>query len=232
MVSGVLFLAVPLISFFLPGGYIDFIVPQVVTDVDAISRVAMVVALLLVPGGMVGFHALQGRSYRSMGRAGFLLVVVGSLVATLGGEVFFTLGKSGDFLEASPPLVGVVMGLLGLVAGVVGMVAGLGLYGVATQRARVLPRWCGVAFVAPAAGAALALAITIAITVIVVLSYDLDPSRMEPHANLMLFLLLFSLFFQGFLLVFSLMFGLAWMALGIALWARRKAPEQRSRRVR
>jgi hypothetical protein len=111
-------------------------------------NVALVVALLLVPVGMVGFHALQRHSYGRKGCVGFSLVVVGSLVVLLGGVVFFTLGESGDFLQASPSFVWVGLGLLGLVGGLVSMVVGFVLYGVATLRARVLPRWCGVAFIA------------------------------------------------------------------------------------
>jgi hypothetical protein len=67
--------------------------------------------------GMVGFHALQRHSYGRNGRRGFWLVVVGSLVVLLGGVVFFTLGESRDFLQASPSLVWVGLGLLGLVGG-------------------------------------------------------------------------------------------------------------------
>ena len=106
-------------------------------------NVALVVALLLVPVGMVGFHALQRHSYGRKGCVGFSLVVVGSLVVLLGGVVFFKLGESGDFLQASPSFVWVGLGLLGLVGGLVSMVVGFALYGVAALRARVLPRWCG-----------------------------------------------------------------------------------------
>src|SRR5918994_1728351 len=136
----------------------------------------LAVALLLVSVGMVGFHAMQRHSYvRSMGRAGFWSVVVGSLMVVLGGAVFFTLGEAGDFLQA-----------------------------------KVLPRWCGVAFVAalPAGLALSALWILLAF----VASY-------EPFLS-----------FSG--VSTFMVFGLAWLALGYALWARREAPTvQQSRRV-
>jgi hypothetical protein len=149
--------------------------------------VSSVVALLLVPVGMVGFHVLQRHSYGREAHFGFWLVVVGSLVVLLGGVVFFTLGKAGDFLQATPPLVWVALGLLGLVVGLVSMVVEFALYGVATLQAKVLPRWCGVAFIA-------ALPVALALSV--------------------------SLHFSSMFLVF----GLAWLALGHALWALPFAP--------
>jgi len=110
MVGGVLFLAVPF---------------------------GVVVALLLMPVGMVGFHALQRQSYGRMGLAGLWLVVATSLVMAWGVAAYFIWG---DFLQAAPPV------WLGL--GLVGLLVGLALYGVATLQARVLPRWCGIAFIA------------------------------------------------------------------------------------
>ena len=65
----------------------------------------------------------------------------------VGGVVFFTLGESGDFLQATPPLVWVALGVLGLMGGFASMVVGFWLYGVATLRARVLPRWCGLGLI-------------------------------------------------------------------------------------
>ena len=172
----------------------------------------LAVALLLVSVGVVGFHAMQRHSYvRSMGRAGFWSVVVGSLMVVLGGAVFFTLGEAGDFLQATPPLVWVVLGLSGLVVGFVGLVVGYPLYGVATLQAKVLPRWCGVAFVA-ALPAGLALSV-LWILLAFVASY-------EPFLS-----------FSG--VSTFMVFGLAWLALGYALWARREAPTvHQSRRVR
>ena len=155
--------------------------------------VSLVAALLLVPVGMVGFHALQRHTYGRVGRAFFWLVVVGSLLVVLGGVVFFTLGQAGDFLQASPPLVWVVLGLVGMVGGLVSMVVGFALYGVATLQARVLPRWCGVTFILAVPGA---LASTIALAWII------------PE----------SVFTSMFIV-----FGIAWLALGYALWARRES---------
>src|SRR5829696_5166823 len=122
-----------------------------------LSGVSSVVAFLLVPVGMVGFHVLQRHSYGREAR------------------------------EA----------LFGLVVGLVSMVVGFALYGVATLQAKVLPRWCGVAFIA-------------ALPVALALSVSLHFSSIQ-----------------------FIVFGLAWLALGYALWARREAlAVQQPRRVR
>jgi hypothetical protein len=142
-------------------------------------------ALLLVPVGMVGFHALQRQSYGRIGHAGFWLVIVASLVVALGLADYLI---RGDYLQELPPA--------WLGGGVLVLVVGFVLYGVATLQAKVLPRWCGVAFIV-ASPAALALSIPL-----------------------------------PFVSVF-IVFGLAWIALGYALWFQRASPRvQRPRRAR
>ena len=95
--------------------------------------VLVILAMGLEVVGLVGFHTLQGRNYRRIGRAG--------LYTTIGSIVLFEL-----LLLAS--LLGGDMGLEWLAAvGVLGLLVGLALYGAATLQARVLPRWCGVLFI-------------------------------------------------------------------------------------
>lgn len=155
----------------------------------ALTGLSLVAALLLAAVGMEGFRAL--RPHLSA-----WLVIVGSLATALGGTVFFTLGEAGDFLQASPPLGWVALGLLGLVAGLVFMAEGFVIYGIVILRSGALPRWCGVAFVA-AMPAALVAGVVLA---------------------------------PWFLLGIAV-FGIAWLALGYALW--REAPAvQQFRQVR
>lgn len=128
MVGGVMFVAPTLLGGYCPQAY-DFLpLPPM--------EVLLVVALLLVPVGMVGFHALQRQSYGRIGSVGFWLGVVASLVVAFGVVDYFIWG---DVLQELPPV--------WLVWGVLGLVAGFLLYGVATLQARVLPRWCGLAFI-------------------------------------------------------------------------------------
>src|SRR5215207_4103183 len=98
----------------------------------------LVVGLLLVPVGMVGFHSLQRRSYGLVGRAGFWMGLAGPLTVALGAVSYLWLG---NVFGTSPVWLARTLGPLLLLTGFV-------LYGVATLRARVLPRWCGVVFIA------------------------------------------------------------------------------------
>ena len=201
MVGGGLFLAGSFV--FLVGHPFLYLLGLPVRDYPIILilySVSSGIALLLVPVGMVGFHDLQSHSYGRIGIEGFWLVVGGSLGMVLGGMVFATLGKWGDVLQASPPLVWVAAGLLGLVGGLVSMVVGFALYGVATLQVRVLPGWCGVVFIV---ALPVALASSIALAWVIPLSFT-------------------SMF---------MVFGLAWLALGYALWTRREAAATQPPRV-
>jgi len=84
--------------------------------------------------GLLGFHALQGRNYGRIGRAG-LYTTVGAIVVW-------------EFLILAGLFAGDDGGPGWLVAvGVLGTLVGLVLYGAATLQARVLPRWCGILFI-------------------------------------------------------------------------------------
>jgi hypothetical protein len=124
MASGVLFVVPPLLGGYFPQAYASWPLPPM--------EVLLVVALLLVPLGMLGFHALQKHYYGSIGRAGFWMAVVAPLAVALGAAS--ALWGGGEALG---------LALLGLLVFVVGFM----LYGVAVFQARVLPRWCGVVFI-------------------------------------------------------------------------------------
>ena len=90
-------------------------------------------ALLLLLVGLAGFHALQKGNYGRIGRAGFYTILVGAS-AQLVAQIGLALGSTTlEFLD----FVGLLVVLVGFV-----------LYGAATLQARVLPRWCGIGFIA------------------------------------------------------------------------------------
>ncbi|MDP8925944.1 MAG: hypothetical protein M3M97_03325 [Actinomycetota bacterium] len=90
-----------------------------------------VVAVLLVLGGLVGFHALQKRNYGTIGWVGFYMIIAAVFAQVL--------GWLGIFAGVSAVLV-----LFVLPASILVILVGFVLYGVATLQAKVLPRWCGI----------------------------------------------------------------------------------------
>lgn len=94
--------------------------------------VLFIVGLLLLLAGMFGFHALQHGSYGRIGRAGFYAVLAAGVIILIPNLVFLL---SGSTIEVLFPIA------------LLGLLVGFALYGVATWRAGVLPRWCGVVFV-------------------------------------------------------------------------------------
>ena len=122
MGAGVLFIVYSLLSFAVGKG-----------DEPGPLDVLAIIAYVLEVVGLLGFHALQGSNYGRIGRAG--------LYTTIGAIVLW------EFLILTG-LLGSDVGLGWLVAvGVLGTLVGLVLYGAATLQARVLPRWCGIAFI-------------------------------------------------------------------------------------
>ena len=122
MGAGVLFIVYSLLSLAVGKG-----------DEPSPLDILVILAMLLEVVGLVGFHALQGRNYGRIGRAG--------LYTSIGSLVIF------EFLLLAS-LVGGDVGLDWLVAvGVLGLLVGLALYGAATLQAKVLPRWCGILFI-------------------------------------------------------------------------------------
>jgi hypothetical protein len=91
-----------------------------------------VVALLLTAVGLVGLHALQRGSYGLLGRVGLYVVLV-AMVARISGAVVYLAGSTALEWISWP--------------GTLGMLVGFVLYGFATLRAGVLPRWYGLALI-------------------------------------------------------------------------------------
>ena len=102
------------------------------TFADYLVEGTFAAGLLLTVVGMVSLHALQKENYGRIGRAGFYTVIVSSVAQILGLVVL---------LAGSEALVWL------LSIGSLGVLVGFALYGAATLQARVLPRWCGVAFI-------------------------------------------------------------------------------------
>ena len=124
MVSGTLFVVPSLLSQYYAHEYDRLPLPT--------AEALLVVGMLLVPSGMLGFHALQSQYYGSIGRAGFWVAFASPVAVALGGAS--ALWGSGS---------GIALAFLGLF----GLVLGFILYGVAILQAKVLPRWCGVVFI-------------------------------------------------------------------------------------
>jgi hypothetical protein len=119
MISGVLFIVGALF---------------VLTDPpETIREVLFLLPVLFAIAGLVGFHALQKDAYGRIGQAGFWTAILAG-----SGEILAIL----VFLAGSEAL-----SWLAFPVGLLGMFVGFVLYGAATLQARVLPRWCGVAFI-------------------------------------------------------------------------------------
>ena len=126
MLAGVTFVVLFLVGLVIPE-------PLPGSFSDVLTSIMFIIALLLLLVGLAGFHALQKESYGRIGRAGFYTVIVATLVQIL-AQVVLVMGSTAlEFLD--------FLGLLGVMVGFV-------LYGAATLQARVLPRWCGVGFIA------------------------------------------------------------------------------------
>jgi hypothetical protein len=110
----------------------------VATAEDYLQEILFSIASLGMLAGIVGFHARQAPSYGRLGTVGFYATFIGiifllaSTVATIlaGREVL-------DWL---------------FILGFAGTLIGFVLFGAATLRARVLPRWCGVLLIIAALG--------------------------------------------------------------------------------
>ena len=94
--------------------------------------VLFILALLFTAAGLVGLHTLQRGSYGLLGQVGFYIALVAITGRILGAVVFLAGSPALEWI--SPPAT-------------LSMLLGLVLYGVATLRSRVLPRWYGLALI-------------------------------------------------------------------------------------
>lgn len=117
MLAGLVFLVDEILNLANPIPYLDL---------------AFILAMLLVLAGMVGFHTLQKGSYGLLGEVGFYAILVGILAQVVGLALLLA-GSTALLWLVSVATLGVLVGFV--------------LYGAATLQARVLPYWCGVAFV-------------------------------------------------------------------------------------
>jgi hypothetical protein len=96
------------------------------------DAVLFIVAHLFTAAGLVGLHTLQRGSYGLLGEAGFYVALVAITARILGAVVFLAGSQALEWISLPATSV---------------MLVGLVLYGVATLRARVLPRWYGLALI-------------------------------------------------------------------------------------
>ena len=98
---------------------------------DAIAEVGMLAAL-------VGLHVQQRSFYGRLGMAGFIVAFVGAAFVLLSTAIWMLVAGEDNFF----------VGLFFTLGLFVGWPIGFTLLGVATFRANVFPRWCGVLLIA------------------------------------------------------------------------------------
>ena len=94
--------------------------------------VLFVIAPLFTAAGLVGLHTLQRARYGVLGQAGFYIALVAIAGRILGAVVFLAGSSALEWISLPATLC---------------MLVGFVFYGVATLRARVLPRWYGLALI-------------------------------------------------------------------------------------
>lgn len=94
--------------------------------------VLYLVAHLLLAMGLTGLYALQKGKYGLLGRVGFYVALAAVAARALGAAAFLAGSMALEWVSFPST---------------VGMVVGFVLFGVATVRAEVLPRWYGLALI-------------------------------------------------------------------------------------
>jgi hypothetical protein len=134
VIAGVAWVVSDILALLFPGqeeGPIGSVSFYLIESTDAIAEAGMLAAL-------IGLHVVQARSLGTLGRISFVVAFIGTtlvLVSTLWSVILL------DRFGTTVPGLMFGMGLLGWLVGFV-------LFGIATFRARVLPRWSGLLLVA------------------------------------------------------------------------------------
>ncbi len=127
MLAGVLWIVLGLVSLAIPRpvagpafqGTFSYYLVEVIFSLACIGML----------GGLVGLHVIQARSLGRLGTVGFFLAFTGTALIVISTVTTLLLGRE-------------VLGIL-FVVGMIGALVGLGMLGIATLSARVLPQWCG-----------------------------------------------------------------------------------------
>jgi hypothetical protein len=134
VIAGVAWAVSGVFAFVFPGeqaGPLGSTSAYLIESAHAIAEAGMLAAL-------AGLHVLQARSLGRLGVAGFAVAFVGTalvLVSTL--LIIIFLDRPGETLLT-----------VLFASGVLGWLVGFVLFGIATFRAKVLPRWCGLLLIA------------------------------------------------------------------------------------
>ena len=137
LASGVLWIAGGLLTLAFPHSP-----PEVLgTRLDYLGTSVFSAAYLGVLGGLVGLHAKQVESYGRLGPVGFLVAFLGAALLCVGQatSAIFPDTSTVGWLFDKPGY--------GFLAGINLFLVGLLVMGIATFRAGVLPRWCGLALI-------------------------------------------------------------------------------------
>jgi hypothetical protein len=134
VIAGVAWAVSDVLALLFPGeeeGPIGSASYYLIESADAIAEAGMLAAL-------IGLHVVQARSLGRFGRVSFVVAFIGTalvLASTLWAVILL------DRFGTAVP--GLMFGL-----GLLGWLVGFVLFGIATFRARVLPRWSGLLLVA------------------------------------------------------------------------------------
>ena len=92
--------------------------------------------------GLVGLYASQSKAAGVLGLVGFLVAFLGT--ALVSGALWFELFITPSLATEAPELAEAELGLVGFILSFLLVIIGWVLFGVATLRARIYPRWAAV----------------------------------------------------------------------------------------